>query len=88
VKAHTTFLFNTPWMKRRVQYLLNMQSYEAGAVDGDFGSRSVDAFNRFQRDQQIETSSEISRVTVESLVRLHQAAMSTPRGTLPEDLVG
>jgi peptidoglycan L-alanyl-D-glutamate endopeptidase CwlK len=92
VMAHTTFLFDTPWMNRRVQHLLNMQSYDAGAVDGVFGRQSTAAMNKFQRDQHLGDGTlegpGLNRPLVERLVRLHQAAMSTLRGTLPEDLVG
>lgn len=88
VKAHTTFLFETPWMTRRVQFLLNMQSYDVGPVDGAFGRRSTAALKRFQEDQFIDITSTVDEETVGHLVRLHQTAMSTPRGTLPEDLVG
>ena len=91
VHAHTTFLFATPWMKRRVQLLLNLQSYNCGAVDGIIGAGTVEALGLFQADQKLEVEKPggtwaIDKPTVERLVRLHQTSMSLPRGTLPEDL--
>ncbi len=92
VKAHTTFLFDTPWMARRMQHLLNMQSYSVGAVDGITGEKTSNALRQFAKDQKIEGNGgdiELDlKATIERLVRLHQTAMSTPRGTLPEELVG
>jgi peptidoglycan L-alanyl-D-glutamate endopeptidase CwlK len=40
VASHTTFLFGTEWMNRRVQYLLNELGYNVGPVDGDIGPRT------------------------------------------------
>lgn len=88
VKAHTTFLYGTPWMQRRVQHLLNMQSYDVGRVDGAFGKKSVAALTAFENDQKLESATNIPKTTIERLVRLHQLGLSTARGTLPEDLVG
>jgi len=101
VKAHTTFLFDTPWMLRRVQYLLNMQSYPCGAVDGVLGKRSAEALNEFQADQKLDVEKPgdsvspapagghwaIDEQTVERLVRLDHEGMSLTRGTLPGDLL-
>lgn len=83
VHAHTTFLFNTPWSVRRVQYMLNMQSYNAGPVDGIYGDLTKDATVRFTTDQNLDGD---PRKTIERLVRLHHEAMSIPRGGLPNDL--
>jgi hypothetical protein len=88
VKAHTTFLFDTPWMKRRIQFLLNMQSYDVGAVDGDFGRRSIYAHRLFSEHQGITMTGNLktdNKAIVGQLVRLHQTAMSTPRG---DSLIG
>jgi len=88
VKAHTTFLFNTPWMKRRVQHLLNMQSYNAGVVDGMWGKQTASAVMSFVSDQNLSLrrGSFYDQNLVERLVRLHQTGMSLERGVLPEDL--
>lgn len=86
VKAHTSFLFGTPWMNRRVQHLLNMQSYSAGGVDGVFGKTSLAALNKFQRDRGLGmkagVATGIDKPTVEKLVRLHQDAVSTREDSL------
>lgn len=84
VSAHTTFLFDTPWMLRRVQYLLNMQSYACGAVDGVMGKRSIAALEDFQSNNGIKVELDlenkinwrITKETVEKLVRLDHAAIS------------
>lgn len=100
IKAHTTFLFGTPWMLRRIQYLLNMQSYPCGTVDGVVGKRTAEAINEFQADQKLDVEKPgasaspapagghwtIDEQTVERLVRLDHEGMSLPRGTLPDDL--
>lgn len=91
VVAHSTFLFDTPWMHRRVQYLLNMQSYDAGVVDGIMGNRTLTALQNFSKDQEIVKSISWTmdgKRVLERLLRLNQTGMSTERGTLPEDLVG
>lgn len=79
VKAHTTFLFKTPWMNRRVQHLLNMQSYSAGVVDGVVGKGTQAALTAFESDQPGLHGDDIGIFTntVERLVRLHQTAMSS-----------
>jgi len=84
VKAHTTFLFDTPWMLRRTQYLLRMQSYEVGTVDGIMGESSQKALAAFQDDHGIEVALDpankinwvLDQETVALLVRLHQDARS------------
>jgi len=82
VQAHTTFLFDTPWMARRVQYLLYMQSYSPGIVDGKIGPRTIDALWDFQDANNIAqpTTSDYAKTfdqqTVERLVRLHQEGIS------------
>ena len=83
VKAHTGFLFDSDWMFRRVQHLLNMQSYPCGVVDGWFGKRTVKSLLSFQSDYKIETKPPggtwaLNKQTVEKLVRLHQTSTSSP----------
>jgi peptidoglycan hydrolase-like protein with peptidoglycan-binding domain len=63
-----------------------MQSYDVGAVDGVWGKRTKGALISFKSDQQLPEDPTL-QATVERLVRLHQAAVSTERGTLPEDLM-
>lgn len=84
IHAHTTFLFDTPWMSRRVQYMLNEQSYSAGGVDGVFGTNSLIALNAFQEDRGIEPKNIFTEDDVEALLRLHQEAELT--ASLPADL--
>jgi len=92
VNAHTTFLFDTPWMTRRVQYLLYMQSYTPGVIDGIIGPRTIDALWDFQNDKGIKqpnTSDHdktFDKPTVERLVRIHQGAISL-RVDEPDDLL-
>lgn len=77
VKAHTTFLFPLPWMRRRVQYLLNMQSYNAGHVDGVLGNRTFKAMNSFQEDHDLAVGNIPTMPFVGKLVRVHQGAVSS-----------
>lgn len=76
-RAHTTFLYGTDWMNKRVQYLLNMLSYNVGDVDGIFGSNTRKAMIQFQSDNSLDTVGVITKPTVDRLVRLHQKAIST-----------
>lgn len=69
VKSHTTFLCNTPWMKRRVQYLLNELEYDCGRVDGAHGPRTEKALHEFLDDNGVRTSEEFTEEIVEMLVR-------------------
>jgi peptidoglycan L-alanyl-D-glutamate endopeptidase CwlK len=85
VKAHTTFLYGTPWMTLRTQFLLGMRSYDVGPVDGDFGPRSRGAMETFQLDHGLPVTSSVTARTVEELVRVHQLAASTVRGTSSTD---
>jgi len=87
ITAHTTFLFGTPWMRRRVQYLLNMQSYTPGVVDGKVGMRTKDALWEFQSDNELEETKTIDKPTVTRLVKLHQEGISQ-RQDEHSDLLG
>jgi len=70
VMAHTTFLFELPWMARRVQFLLNRLGYKAGAVDGDVGPSTIVAMINFRKDNGMPREQEfITRGLVEQLVR-------------------
>jgi len=76
IKAHTSFLFGTPWMNRRVQYLLTMQSYSVGPVDGIIGQDSKNAIVVFQQTNNMDETGTVDKPVVEKLVRLHQQARS------------
>lgn len=68
VHSHTTFLFGTGWMDRRVQFLLNSLGYNAGPVDGLPGPRTVKAMENAGYYGAVITES-----YVEDLVRRHAA---------------
>lgn len=68
VKAHTTFLFNTPWICRRAQKLLNDLGLEAGSVDGAWGSRSRNAVIAFQSSRKLPVTGQPNEATMRLLV--------------------
>ena len=74
VFAHTTFLYDSDWMKRRVQALLNHLGYKAGVVDGIHGMRTKDAISAFQKERSPIASGHADQRTVEQLVRDCQGA--------------
>jgi len=70
VNAHTTFLFGTDWMIRRVQRLLTDQGYNLGPVDGVSGARTVSAIMQFRINNKIGREySPLSKLFIEALVR-------------------
>ncbi len=64
VKSHTTFLYNTEWMGRRVQRLLNELGHDAGPVDGVIGMRTRRAMGRVG-------GTRVTKALVENLLRRH-----------------
>lgn len=68
-KAHTTFLFDTPWMDRRVQYLLNAAGCDAGPVDGIHGQRTHRALRDFLKAEGSPQDQGFTKDVVELLVR-------------------
>lgn len=78
--AHTTFLFDTSWMLRRVQFMLNAVKYDCGPVDGHIGPRTQAVLHDFQDDQHINPENPeniqwvIDKETVRHLVELGQDA--------------
>lgn len=75
VKSHTTFLFDTEWMTRRVQRMLNDLGFAVGTVDGSAGRRTLASLGEFQVSQGLDASSvqyeNLTGATVERLVRAH-----------------
>ncbi|MCG8432486.1 MAG: M15 family metallopeptidase [Gammaproteobacteria bacterium] len=71
VSAHTSFLYNTPWINKRIQYLLNATGYKAGYVDGIVGNRTKAAAREFSHEFNLEFdySCPKSKLLVECLVR-------------------
>lgn len=71
VFSHTGFLFDTPWIYRRAQFLLNALGYGAGMVDGVVGRQTVRAIGDFCEDIGISPVDDVTRDIVAALVERH-----------------
>jgi peptidoglycan L-alanyl-D-glutamate endopeptidase CwlK len=69
IDAHKAFLFDTAWINRRIQNMLNATGISVGAVDGVVGPRTIRGIFEFRRNQGMEREDDVvTKNLVEKLV--------------------
>jgi len=63
VVAHTSFLYDTAWIRKRVQRMMSELGFSVGPIDGIVGRKTKDALRMYANTR------EITKCVVEDLVR-------------------